>query len=929
MYRTFFCCLFSLWLVSASWGQDLNPEYVPGVVAVQFAPEVAHKTGAHTGLQEFDARAARYEMESLERVYPFLDHVDPTPKTRQNLLALRRTYYVRYRSQASPEQVASDLHLVHGIVYAEPVVISRRDALSPRERVPNDPKFHESPYLRRLRLPEAWEIVKGEDGSPRVVLAIIDDGGEWGHEDLLSNVWTNPGEIAGNNIDDDQNGFVDDVHGVNFRTGASNDPLANTPDSRYHGTAMAGIAGASTNNGIGVSGSAWNVDLMHVNVGCASLEDDEKGLCEGYKGILYAASNGADIISASWGAVYTVTRSRLLDQTLDLATDMGALVVSSAGNRGIDFAEHWEHVRYYPAHHPRVLSVGATERDTSRLWYYSTYGRGIDVYAPGRFLHTTLRGDTYGYSSGTSAATALVAGVAALVKTKYPDWPPDRIRDTIRLTSESIEAANPSHAGKLDGGFVNALTAVNLATAVPHQALKALYTSTNGEQWRMQSGWDTGTVPPSMNDFAQWHGLFVRDEALVQIDLSRNNLRGTLPPELGRLSRLRKLSLERNHLTGSIPPAFGKLTSLKILHLRGNRLTGLPPEIGNLSNLRILYLGENQLTTLPLELGKLSKLRVLRLQGNYLTVLPSELGNLLNLRDLRLQGNRLTRLPPEIGKLANLEYLDLSSNQLSGEVPSELCQLSRLEVLYLGENNLTGSLPRCLMDLQNLTTLSFGISGACAPSDDEFQVWLRSLSSLEGPACGSGVSFSDSVGDQSYASAHPIVPLILPEVDGDRQSVTYMLAPALPAGLRFDPSTRMLSGTPTEVISPTVFTYTAVEAGEYGDQLTFQIEVHTSVSAEQDALPVEFVVHDNYPNPFNPGTRIQFDLPERAQVQVQVVDLLGREVMMVPAQEIEAGANRSIELHAAGLASGTYLYRLIATGAEQSHVKTGRMTLVK
>ncbi len=98
---------------------------------------------------------------------------------------------------------------------------------------------------------------------------------------------------------------------------------------------------------------------------------------------------------------------------------------------------------------------------------------------------------------------------------------------------------------------------------------------------------------------------------------------------------------------------------------------------------------------------------------------------------------------------------------------------------------------------------------------------------------------------------------------------------------------------------------------------------------ESAELPTEFALHGNYPNPFNPSTQIQFDLPENAQVQIQIVDMLGREVITLPAQEMEAGANRSIELHATSLASGTYLYRLIAKGAEQRHVKTGRMTLVK
>ena len=111
--------------------------------------------------------------------------------------------------------------------------------------------------------------------------------------------------------------------------------------------------------------------------------------------------------------------------------------------------------------------------------------------------------------------------------------------------------------------------------------------------------------------------------------------------------------------------------------------------------------------------------------------------------------------------------------------------------------------------------------------------------------------------------------------------------------------------------------------------MTFLPDVITGLETEGAELPTEFALHGNYPNPFNPSTRIRFDLPETAQVRVQIVDMLGREVMSLPAQEFEAGANRSIELNATNLASGTYLYRMIATGAESRHVKTGRMTLVK
>ena len=297
------------------------PEYKSNVVAVQFAPGVvvADKAG-RTGLRDFDRTAQSYGVHVIERVYPFLDYVAPTPKTRRNLMALRRTFYVRYQASAAPKEVAGDLAVAPGVVYAEPVLVYRTQAYW--ERVdPDDPKFGDQTELRHLRLPEAWDVVKGASGTPRVVIAITDGGGEWRHEDLQANVWTNLGEVADNGIDDDGNGFIDDVHGVNFANSddMNNDPtgLPVTPDNALHGTATAGSASAVTDNGVGVAGAAWNAELMHINVGCPDLDG---GICFGNEGILYAAANGADIINASWGGLAgTDDQQRLEDETLNLA----------------------------------------------------------------------------------------------------------------------------------------------------------------------------------------------------------------------------------------------------------------------------------------------------------------------------------------------------------------------------------------------------------------------------------------------------------------------------------------------------------------------------------------------------------------------------------------------------------------------------------
>ena len=219
-----------------------------------------------------------------------------------------------------------------------------------------------------------------------------------------------------------------------------------------------------TNNNVGVAGAAWNAEIMHINTGCGDRDND---LCFSYAGILYAAISGADIINASWSSVVTYDpQVRHIDQTLDLATDMGALVVTSAGNasRSNDL------FRFYPARHPRVLSVGATEKDSRRLAGLSNYGRLVNVFAPGVDILTTGSGNGYILISGTSISSPLTAGVAALVKTRFPTMDPDALREHIRLTSDNMDTENPGLVGELGRGFVNARAAVqapSLARGAP------------------------------------------------------------------------------------------------------------------------------------------------------------------------------------------------------------------------------------------------------------------------------------------------------------------------------------------------------------------------------------------------------------------------------------------------------------------------------
>ena len=208
-------------------------------------------------------------------------------------------------------------------------------------------------------------------------------------------------------------------------------------------------------------------------------------------------------------------------------------------------------------------------------------------------------------------------------------------------------------------------------------ALVALYNATNGAHWRERTNW-VSDAP-----LGTWYGVTTDGNGHVTgLDLSENELKGAIPPDLAKLEQLEALYLNDNQLSGAIPAELGDLTNLVRLLLAGNELSGaIPDELGNLASLKLLLLGENKLSgKVPPAMGKLASLNVLALQANELS----------------------GEIPPEVGDLTNLEILFLYENELSGEVPPELGKLSNLQVLALHDNQLSGTLPDTLGDLANL-----------------------------------------------------------------------------------------------------------------------------------------------------------------------------------------------------------------------------------
>ncbi|MEM7645985.1 MAG: S8 family peptidase [Pseudomonadota bacterium] len=299
----------------------------------------------------------------------------------------------------------------------------------------------------------AW---KKTTGSKDVIVAIIDTGMDLNHPDLVDNLWINEAEKNGQpGVDDDGNGYVDDLHGWNFPV-SSNEPN----DTRGHGTHVAGIVGAKGNNGKGIVGANWDVSLMALNMFAGSGQAETS---DAIMAIDYAVANGAKVINASWGAAQKDVEEEdftLLAEAITRASDAGVTFVAASGNS----RRNTDTTPFVPSSMdiPNIIAVGSMSR-SGRLSSFSNYGKTtVDVVAPGSSIYSTYPG-SYRSLSGTSMAAPFVAGIVALMLSVNPDLTPEEIRTIL------TDSCNPARAlanRSVCGGYIDAAKALDKVPAL-------------------------------------------------------------------------------------------------------------------------------------------------------------------------------------------------------------------------------------------------------------------------------------------------------------------------------------------------------------------------------------------------------------------------------------------------------------------------------
>jgi len=385
----------------------------------------------------------------LEKMFPYAKKpLEKVNKLNQAYADLSLIYTLKFNADVNIEWAINQVIKTGVVEYAQPYYIQKLFY------TPNDYNASTQGFLNQIKALQAWDLTKGDTN---VVIGIVDSGTDVDHPDLKANFKKNYADPI-NGIDDDGDGYVDNYLGIDL-AGAdyANIQWDNDPDikgnNQSHGAHVSGDASAVTDNGTGVSGVGFSCKLLPVKCGA---DNDTRGpsgegyILTGYQGITYAADHGAKVINCSWGGY---GGGQLEQDVIDYATiNKGALIVAAAGN------DNKEDV-IFPASCNYVTSVAAVSSGDVKS-SFSNYGTSIDVSAPGNNIRSTSYSNTYGNASGTSMASPIAAGAAAIIKSYFPSYSMLQVGEQLRATCDNINSLNSSYTNKLGTGRINLYAAL-------------------------------------------------------------------------------------------------------------------------------------------------------------------------------------------------------------------------------------------------------------------------------------------------------------------------------------------------------------------------------------------------------------------------------------------------------------------------------------
>ena len=829
---------------------------------------------------------------------------------------------VYYSSNIDPAVAAAKISKMAGVLWAEPKYVRKINFQ------PDDPSYSLQWNLPQIDAPLAWNI---SQGNTSVIIGIVDSGIDWPHPDLYKNIWHNPHWQTDVSFPGDSIGW--DFGGLDGTP--DNNPIEDKPD---HGTHVAGIASAITNNGIGIASIGSTCKLMAVKVSQNNIRDSngEPYIIYGDEGIKYAADNGAKVINCSWGGG---AYSRAEEEIINYATSMGALIVAAAGNDNSSAGQ-------YPAAYNGVLSVASTGQGDIKS-SFSNYGYSVDVSAPGETIYSTWMPNTYTYLSGTSMSTPLVSGLAAVVKSYYPNLTPIQVGEQIRVNCDNIDSENPFYVMQLGGGRINAFKALVNAKSKSVRAYNYVFSD------NPQGSSNNGTFLPGeeVRMDVKFRN-FLSPTANLTINLQSQSNYITIENSVQNIGALNTLdsisSTFKFTIAQSVP--FNQQIPL-ILNYSDGTYSDFQG-INVLVNPAYLTQSGNDIAMTITSMGNLAfNDYPNNLQGN-----GFEYNNGTNLmfEGALMYGNSIKRVD-DVARITNTQSNDFSIvRPFILKSPGTVADME-------GETIFSDSLSSLSLGIDTkLKTYSF----ANAP-DNKYIIMKYSFTNDRGTDIsnfyaglfidwdmvdGSGLNdvadYDDAnnfgyvyhIGGEPYtyvgcglisAQNYGYYAIQNDGNDGgigiydifskDKKWQTLSGGIAKKQAGPQDVSMVVSSGPYTINMGSTIDVAFVIAAGDSLADLQNSViasktkysNVLTGVENQTTEKPLEFKLDQNYPNPFNPSTTISYQIPSASYVTLKVYDILGKEVATLVNRQENMGEH-SVIFNAKNLTSGIYFYKLQA-----------------
>ncbi len=877
----------------------------------------------------------------FNKVENFLGEIIPAFPEKDGSGELSKIKIVKINSPMEIGKLIKEMEKNYDIEWAEPYFINELTYQ------PDDPKYIDSTlkHLYQIEAGKAWDISKGDTN---IIIGIVDTGIDWDHPDLLRNIWINKDEIPDNGLDDDNNGYVDDVRGWDFGGidgTPDNNPMEDKPD---HGTLVAGIASAVTDNATGIASIGFNSKVMAVKTSQDNLRSDigTALISHGYEGIVYAVDNGAKIINCSWGSY---NFSRLAQDVINYAVSKGALIVAASGNDN-------RKDPFYPASYNGVLSVGATNFVDQKA-SFSNYGKTVDVVAPGVSVYSTWQNDTYKSASGTSMSSPLVAGLAALVASVFPSYNPVQIGEQIRATTDNIDDINSGFKFKFGSGRINAYKSLAEVNSKSVRAVDFTITDLGDGDGIVESGerieieiFVTNYLSPVSNLSA----VIQNQPQYVTIVNGSANFGGMQTLET-KSNGNQKFVLEIDQNTppnteidlllvfsdGSysdyqwisvnVNPTFANQNINNIeLTLTSNGSLGYNDFPNNTEGDGLLYLGEDNLLFEGALIYGTSQSTIVNCARNKDASAKDDDFKILSPLVIYTPGVEADQQSEAVFDDSNTLGLGLETKFTSyafASSPDDNFIILRYKMINKSGNDIDNFYAGLFFDFDmdendwdgdvagydSLENFGFVYDEDGVPTDTK--LGLAVLSSTE-----YNFYAMDQNGDNGGVVSW----------DGFSDAEKWA---AVSSGLEFtaagpsDISVVISTGPFSIPANDSLDVAFSVCAAKTFDQLKTSVRrsrikynnLPTDIGSDKNSLPVNFKLFQNYPNPFNPSTTITYTIPasetlhatSQQLVQLKIYDILGREVATLVNKKQSPG-NYTVTFNAENLPSGLYFYELTA-----------------